>query len=50
MIARKSIIFITLYTILSLRQESNVCSHCKVYQYDEKYDERFERQKYNMIV
>ena len=38
--------FIDLYILLSLRQKNNVCSHCKVYQYDEKCRERFEKQKY----
>ena len=46
MIARKSNIFVTLYILLFLRQKSNVCLHCKVYQYDEKCRERFEKQKY----
>ena len=46
MIARKSNIFVTLYTLFCLRQKSNVCSHCKIYQYDEKCRERLEKQKY----
>ena len=46
MIARKSNIFVTLYTLFSFRQKSNVCSHCKIYQYDEKCRERLEKQKY----
>ena len=46
MIVKTSHSSVNLYILLFLRQESNVCSHCKVYQYDEKCRERFEKQKY----
>ena len=43
MIVKTSHSSINLYILLFLRQKSNVCSHCKIYQYDEKYRERFEK-------
>ena len=46
MIVRTLHSFVDLYILPSLRQKSNVCSHCKAYQYDEKCRERFEKQKY----
>ena len=46
MIVRTSHSFVNLYILFSLRQKSNVCSHCKVYQYDEKCCEKFDKQKY----
>ena len=46
MIARTLDTVVEFYTLFFLRQKSNVCSHCKIYQYDEKCRERFEKQKY----